>query len=72
MGPTMRLRDIPTQTPLFSSCSGDSWNSWGLCAQLYCNRQMHRDFLITLYNMLPPLFNTRSAGKLKRVKGNVL
>jgi hypothetical protein len=27
MGPTMQLRDIPTQTP----CSGDSWNAWGLC-----------------------------------------
>jgi hypothetical protein len=32
IGPTMRLRDIPTQTPIFSSCSGDSWNTWGLCA----------------------------------------
>jgi hypothetical protein len=28
MGPAMRLRDIPTQTP----CSGDSWHAWGLCA----------------------------------------
>jgi hypothetical protein len=33
MGPTMRLHYIPTQTPIFSSCSGDLWNAWGLCAQ---------------------------------------
>jgi hypothetical protein len=32
MGPTMRLGYIATQTPIFSSCSGDLWNAWGLCA----------------------------------------
>jgi hypothetical protein len=32
MGPTMRLRDIPNQTQIFSSCSGDSRNARGLCA----------------------------------------
>jgi hypothetical protein len=28
VGPTMYLRDIPNQRLIFSSCSGDSWNSW--------------------------------------------
>lgn len=32
MGPTMRLCDIPIQTPIFPSCCGVSWNTWGLYA----------------------------------------
>ena len=32
----MHLCDIPTQTPIFSSCSSDSWNTRGLCAHQTC------------------------------------
>jgi hypothetical protein len=43
MGPTMRLRDIPTRTPVFSSCNGDSWNAWRLCAH------QTREFRLLMY-----------------------
>jgi len=36
MSPTTCLRDIPTQTPIFSLCSGDSWKAWGFCAHQNC------------------------------------
>ena len=43
MGPTMCLHDIPTQTPILSSCSGNSWNAWGLCAH------QTREFWLLMY-----------------------
>jgi hypothetical protein len=43
MGPTMRLRYIPTQVLDFSSCSSDSLNAWGLCAH------QTREFWLLMY-----------------------
>jgi len=43
MGPAVRLRDIPTPTRIFSSCSGDSRNAWGLFAH------QTREFWLLVY-----------------------
>jgi hypothetical protein len=43
LGPTMRLRDIPTQTPIFLSSSGESCNAWGFYAH------QTREFWLLMY-----------------------